>query len=49
MKFLYYKKTQVEFDNIHVVNNSGILTNKEELVQVNGYGVIATNYETENN
>ena len=49
MELLCKKTPQVEFDNIHVLNISGILTNKEELVQVNGYGVIATNYETENN
>ena len=43
------KKNQFEFDNIHILIIAGILTNKEELVQVNGYGPIATNDETENN
>ena len=46
MKLLYFKKPQVEFDNIHVLFIAGILTYKEEIVQVNGYGAIATNDET---
>ena len=43
------KKNQFEFDNIHILIIAGILTNKEELVQVNWYDAIATNDETENN
>ena len=48
MKLLDNKTPQVEFDNIHTWIISLVFNNKAELVQVNGYGAIASNYEAEN-
>ena len=45
MEFSDNKTPQFEFDNIHKFILVLILTNKEELVKVNGYGDIAANDE----
>ena len=47
MKFLDNKTPQIEFDNIHAFI-AGMLTNKSELFQVDGYGAIASNHEAAN-
>ena len=49
VEFLDNKTSQVEFDSIHELILSGMSTNKEELVKVNGCGSIAANDEAENN
>ena len=45
MKLLYNKTPQVEFDNNNVLIIAVMSTNKEELVEVNGYGDKAANEE----
>ena len=49
MEFLDNKTPQVEFDNIEVFILAVMLTIKEELVNVNGYGDIDTNDEAAHN
>ena len=43
MEFLDNKAPQEELENIHVLVLVGMKTNKAQLLEVNGYGAIATN------
>ena len=48
MDFIDNKTPQVESEKIHAFILAVISTNKAELVEVNGYGYISANDETEN-
>ena len=48
MKFLDKKTPQVEFDNIYEFIIVGMSNNKAKIVQVNGYGAIASNDKAAN-
>ena len=49
MELLHNKTPKESLENIHKLFMQVILTNKEELVKVNGDGAIADNYKATNN